>query len=147
MELKSVHPTSGKSKRVYTFDVTKAEAIFYQLVADKLIKFPQGHTLPELEELRGKEYYKYHNSWSHTTNNCIVFRNDIHDKIEQGEFKLETKENRKVLGVDVNPFTVELNTNMVSVNTRGLPRTTPWTKINLGHHQGQLTGLIMDNTH
>lgn len=93
VELKNIHLPSGKSNRVYTFDVSKAEAIFYQLVADKLIKFPQGHSLPKPEELKGKEYCKYYNSWSHTTNNYIVFRNDIHDKIERGEFKFEAKEN------------------------------------------------------
>ncbi|KAH7855667.1 hypothetical protein Vadar_027466 [Vaccinium darrowii] len=57
---------------------------------------------------------------------------DAQDKIERGEFKFEAKEGKKVLGVDKNPFPGGLNTNMVSVNMRGLPRTTPWAKISLG---------------
>ncbi|KAH7840241.1 hypothetical protein Vadar_014620 [Vaccinium darrowii] len=124
--------SSSKAPRAYSFDITKVEVIFDQLVADKMIKFPLGHKLPSPEELKGKKHYKYHNSWSHSTNNCMVLRNDIQDKIERGEFKFEAKEGNKILGVDKNPFLRGLNTNMVSVNMRGLPRTTPRAKISLG---------------
>ncbi|KAH7834933.1 hypothetical protein Vadar_021083 [Vaccinium darrowii] len=37
--------SSSKAPRAYSFDITKAEVIFDQLVADKMIKFPQGHKL------------------------------------------------------------------------------------------------------
>ncbi|KAH7851499.1 hypothetical protein Vadar_012534 [Vaccinium darrowii] len=134
IELKAYVQVSSSSKapRAYSFDITKAEAIFDQLVADKMIKFPTGHKLPFPKELKGKEHCKYHNSWSHSTNNCMVLRNDIHDKIERGEFKFEAKEGKKVLRVDKNLFLGGLSTNMVSVNMRGLPRTTPRAKISLG---------------
>ncbi|KAH7839915.1 hypothetical protein Vadar_010318 [Vaccinium darrowii] len=124
--------SSNKSPRAYSFDITKAETIFDQLVVDKMIKFPPGRKLPSPEELKGKEHCKYHNSWSHSTNNCMVLRNDIQDKIERVEFKFKAKEGKKVLGVDKNPFSGGLNTNMVFVNMRGFPRTTPRTKISLG---------------
>ncbi|XP_058211705.1 uncharacterized protein LOC131323881 [Rhododendron vialii] len=91
--------TFNKSTRTYTFNVGRAEAIFDQLLADKLLKLPFGHKIPTLEELKGKEYCKYHNSWNHTTNNCIVFRNDIQDKIERGEFKFPEKD-KQPMGVD-----------------------------------------------
>lgn len=116
--------------RAYTFDFSKVEAIFDQLLAAKLFKLPFGNKIPTLEELKGREYCKYHNSWNHTTNNCIVFRNDIQDKIERGEFKFPEKD-KQVMGLDGNPFPSGLSTNMVSVSTRGMPRTVPRQKISL----------------
>ena len=44
---------------------------------EKLITFPQDHQLPSKKELRGKVYYKYHNSWNHSTNACWSFSNII----------------------------------------------------------------------
>lgn len=96
-----------------------------------MVKLHPGHKFPSLEDLRGKEYCKYHNYWSHTTNNCIVFRNDSQDKIERGEFKFEPKD-KKPVGVDSNPFPSSLSTNMVSLNFRGVPKHTPRPKISLG---------------
>ena len=60
----------------YTFDVAKTEEF---LVKEKFITFPQDHRLPSKEEFRGKVYYKYHNSWNHSTNACWSFRNIIQD--------------------------------------------------------------------
>ncbi|KAH7839599.1 hypothetical protein Vadar_006130 [Vaccinium darrowii] len=62
----------------------------------------------------------------------MVLRNDIQDKIERGEFKFEVKEGKNILRVDKNPFPGGLNTNMVSVNMTGLPRTTLRAKVSLG---------------
>lgn len=122
---------TNKPPRVYTFDISKAEAIFDKLLADKLIKLPLGHKIPSPEEMKGKEYCKYHNLWNHTTNNCVILRNDIQDKIERGEFKFQEKE-KKAMGVDANPFPAGLSTNMVSANMRGMPKSAPRTKISLG---------------
>ena len=61
----------------YTFEVVKIEEIFDFLVKEKFITFPKDHQIPNKDELRGKTYYKYHNSWNHTTNACWGFRNVI----------------------------------------------------------------------
>ncbi|KAH7836348.1 hypothetical protein Vadar_000205 [Vaccinium darrowii] len=78
---------SPKTSSSYTFDIIKAEEIFYHLTTDKLLRFSTGHKIPPLVEIKGKEYCKYHNSWNRTTVNCISFRNDIQDRIDKANFK------------------------------------------------------------
>ena len=50
------------------------------IVKEKFITFPQDHQLPKKDELRGKVYYKYQNSYNHSINSCWIFRNVIQDK-------------------------------------------------------------------
>ncbi|KAM2763919.1 hypothetical protein PS2_015455 [Malus domestica] len=78
-EVKIRSATEGtlKPSKVYTFDITKADAIFDQLLSMRIIKLRPGHNIPKDEELKGKIYCKYHNSSKHTTNNCVVFRDNI----------------------------------------------------------------------
>ena len=121
----------SKPARTYTFDVTKAEIIFDQLNFDKMVNLPPGHKIPSKDELKGKEYCKYHNSWGHSTNKCLVFRNDIQDRLDKGEFKFEQPA-KKPMEVDANPFPQgSLHCHMVSLNLRGAPRDAPRPKINL----------------
>ena len=61
----------------YTFEVAKTKEIFNFLVKEKFITFPKDHWTPNKDELRGKAYCEYHNSWNHTTNACWGFRNVI----------------------------------------------------------------------
>jgi hypothetical protein len=56
----------------FTFDVAKCDEIFYELVKSGNIKVT--HTLPPLDELKRHAYCKWHNSFSHATNDCNVFR-------------------------------------------------------------------------
>ena len=56
----------------FTFDVSKCDKIFDALLQDKMIRI--SHTLPPFEELKRCAYCKYHNSSSHATNDCNVFR-------------------------------------------------------------------------
>ncbi|KAH7848851.1 hypothetical protein Vadar_009207 [Vaccinium darrowii] len=122
---------SPKTTRAYTFDITKAEEIFDQLMADKLLRFSVGHKIPSPVEIKGKEYCKYHNSWNHTTVNCIIFRNAIQDRIDKGDFKFP-KAAKKGMAVDEDPFPADFGANMVHVDMRGAPRTAPRQKISLG---------------
>ena len=46
-------------KKLQAFDMAKTEEF---LVKEKFITFPQDHQLLSKEEIRGKVYYKYHNS-------------------------------------------------------------------------------------
>ena len=71
----------------YTFEVAKTKEIFDFLVKEKFITFPNDHQIPNMDELRGKTYCKYHNSWNHTTNSCWDFRNVIQDMINKGILK------------------------------------------------------------
>jgi len=65
----------------YSFDITKTDEIFDRLLKDEQLKLEDGHVLSSAEEVMGKKYCKWHNSWSHTTNNCVVFRNHLQKEI------------------------------------------------------------------
>ncbi|KAK1685694.1 hypothetical protein QYE76_046542 [Lolium multiflorum] len=56
----------------FDFDVTKTEQIFDLLLTEKQIKVPEGHKIPTVQELNGKPYCKWHNTFSHTTNDWGV---------------------------------------------------------------------------
>jgi len=56
----------------FTFDISKCDKIFDALLQDKMIRI--SHTLPPFEELKRRAYCKYHNSFSHATNDCNVFK-------------------------------------------------------------------------
>ncbi|KAM1731800.1 hypothetical protein ACFX11_017639 [Malus domestica] len=101
-EAKSRSATEGtlKPSKVYTFDITKADAIFDQLLSARIIKLRPGYNIPKAEELKGKVYCKYHNSSKHTTNNCVVFRDNVQSWIDNGKLKFP----KKKMSVDTDPF-------------------------------------------
>ena len=86
----------------YTFEVAKTEEIFDFLVKEKFITFPKDHRIPNKDELRGKAYCKYHNSWNHNTNACWGFRNFIQDRINKGILKFLDK--KETMTIDEDPF-------------------------------------------
>jgi hypothetical protein len=73
--------SSGKEER-FDFDITKADKIFDLLLREKQIQLPAGHIIPSAEELGKRRYCKWHNSGSHSTNDCKVFRQQIQVAIE-----------------------------------------------------------------
>ena len=58
----------------FTFDVAKCDRIFDYLLQEKLMKLSGNHVIPSPDELRRRAYCKWHNSYSHATNDCNVFR-------------------------------------------------------------------------
>ncbi|KAM1382658.1 hypothetical protein ACFX2F_035100 [Malus domestica] len=84
---RSATEETTKTLKVYPFDITKADAIFDQLLLAKIIKLRPEHNIPKAEELKGKTYCKYYNSTKYTTNNCVVFRDDIQSWIDKGKLK------------------------------------------------------------
>jgi hypothetical protein len=56
--------------------------IFDELVKSGNIKVTR--TLPPLDKLKRRAYYKWHNSFSHATDDCIVFRRQIQSSINEG---------------------------------------------------------------
>ena len=68
--LKPAH--KGRQEEVkFTFDVSKCDRIFDELHKSGNIKLT--HTLPPLDELKRRAYCKFHNSYSHATNDLNVF--------------------------------------------------------------------------
>ena len=69
--LKPIHKNRNE-KMKFTFDFSKCDQIF-----DELLKFGYiriNYTMPSVDELKRWAYCKYHNSFSHATNDCNVFR-------------------------------------------------------------------------
>ncbi|CAL9020684.1 unnamed protein product [Prunus brigantina] len=76
-----------RESKAYTFDLTRAEAIFDLLLSEKKVKLSFGHKIPKPEELKGKTFCKYHSSWSHNTNNCVVLRDVIQKLIDENKLQ------------------------------------------------------------
>jgi hypothetical protein len=72
----------------FDFDVSKVKQIFDLLLKEKQLKFPEGFKIPTAQELQGKSYYKWHNSFTHGTNDCKELRRQIQSVIEQGRLIL-----------------------------------------------------------
>ncbi|XP_059635436.1 uncharacterized protein LOC132277614 [Cornus florida] len=71
--------------------------------------------MPTASEITRKEYCKFHNSWRHSTNNCVIFRNILHKAIEYGRLKFSEKS--EVIGVNGNPFPKVVATNVTSLDS------------------------------
>src|SRR6185369_274085 len=94
----------------FTFDVSKCDSIFDEL--NKLGYIKLSHAIPPLEELKRHAYCKWHNSFSHATNDCNVFRRQIQSVVDERRLVLSEMQ------VDKTPFsvhTLELN------NPKGSP--------------------------
>ena len=66
----------------------------------------------------GKAYYKYHNSWNHTTNACWGFRNVIQDRIKEGILKFPDK--KEIMAIDKDLFPLVASVNTTSCDLRAL---------------------------
>jgi hypothetical protein len=72
----SLKPTSKSQQDDirFTLDITKCDRIFDYLLQEKQIKLPSNHVIPSSEQLKKNVYCKWHNLYSHATNDCNVFR-------------------------------------------------------------------------
>jgi hypothetical protein len=68
--LKLIHK-SRQDDIKYMIHVAKCDKIFDELHKGGYIKI--SHTLPPREELKRRAYCKWHNSYSHATNDCNIF--------------------------------------------------------------------------
>jgi hypothetical protein len=82
----------------FTFDVSKCDKIFNKLLSIRKIKL--SHTIPSIEDFKKRAYCKWHNSYSHATNYCNIFRRQIQLAINEGQLCL------KQMQVDNDPFSV-----------------------------------------
>ena len=104
-------PFAKKEKEKFGFDVTKADPIFDLLLQEGHI-LSAKHTILSAAELRNHKYYKWHNTVSHSANECRVFCKEIQLAIEAGRIKFDAPE--KPMKIDGHPFP----TNMVEVVDR-----------------------------
>ena len=73
-DLKPIHKNHDEEMK-FTFNVAKCDRICDALLQGNIIRI--SHTSPPFEELKRRAYCKYHNSFSHATNDCNVFRRQI----------------------------------------------------------------------
>ncbi|CAL8085528.1 unnamed protein product [Prunus armeniaca] len=103
-----------RETKAYTFDLTRAGAIFDLLLTEKKVKLSFGHKISKPEELKGKTFCKYHSSWSHNTNNCVVLRDIIQKLIDEKKLQFPEK---AAMQVDSKPFPPPV-INMVNAQLR-----------------------------
>jgi hypothetical protein len=75
---------SQQDKIHFTFDVTKCHIIFYYLLQKKQIKLSSNHVIPSSKQVKKHAYCKWHNSSSHATNDCNIFRRWVQSAINVG---------------------------------------------------------------
>jgi hypothetical protein len=89
----------------FTFDVLKCDKLFDMLLQNNVIKLKGGHVIPTAEQLARKKYCKWHNSFSHTTNECNYFGRQIQSALNDGRLTFgETPQ----MELDVDPFPMDM---------------------------------------
>jgi hypothetical protein len=94
----SLQPVQNKwqDEVKFIFNVGKCDKIFDELLKNSNIKI--NHIVPSTDELKHRAYCKWHNSFSHATNDCNVFRRQIQLAINEGRLKFQEMQ------VDTEPF-------------------------------------------
>jgi hypothetical protein len=100
------NPWGRGVKESYDFDVTKSDKLFDFLLEKGHIKLPDNHVILPPDQLKNKRFCKFHNTTSHSTNECRIFRQHIQRAIQQGRLKFDTPQKMKV---DDNPFPGDQN--------------------------------------
>jgi hypothetical protein len=101
--------------KTYHFDVNRADELFDILLESKYINLPDPrHKIFSKEELRGREHCKWHSSFTHSTNNCLTFRNIIQEKFNNKILKFHDKP-KENMAVDTEPFPKMVDINMVTM--------------------------------
>ena len=97
----------------FTFNVAKCDKIFGELVKNRNIK--STHNIPPMDELKRRPYCEWHNSFSHATNDCNIFRQQIQSTINKGRLVFQEMQ------VDTQSFpinTIELTSKKVLVRPK-----------------------------
>jgi hypothetical protein len=64
-------PNRGRMEEMrYTFDVSKCDHLFDLLLRGGVIRLTEGHVISNTDILVKKTYCKWHDSYTHTTNEC-----------------------------------------------------------------------------
>jgi hypothetical protein len=91
----------------YTFDIAKCDKIFDYLLQEKQIKLPSNHVISSPEQLKKHTYCKWHDSYSHATNDCNVFHRQVQSAINEGRLKFAESPQ---MNIDKDLFSANMNT-------------------------------------
>jgi hypothetical protein len=68
-------PNRGRRDEMrYTFDVTKCDHLFDLLLRGGVIRLTERHVIPNADFLAKNTYCKWHDSYTHNTNQCNYFQ-------------------------------------------------------------------------
>jgi hypothetical protein len=101
----------------FTFDVSKCDRLFDVLVKGGVIRLVEGHVIPTADVFAKWRYCKWHNSYSHSTNECNYFYRQVQSAINDGRL---TFGDRNKMKLDGDPFlmnVVELEWKKILVQT------------------------------
>jgi hypothetical protein len=84
----------------FNFNVAKCDKIFDELLKSGNNKIT--HTIQPLNELKRRAYCKRHNSFSHATNDCIVFHRHVQSAINEGQLSFHEMQ------IDRKPFPINI---------------------------------------
>ena len=72
------NPWGKRARESYDFDVTKSDKLFDFFLKKGQIKLPTNHVILPPDQLKKKKFCKFHNTTSHSTNDCRIFRQHIY---------------------------------------------------------------------
>jgi hypothetical protein len=87
----------------YTFDMSKCDCLFDLLLQGGVIQLTEGHVIPSADILVKKTYCKWHDSYTHTTNECNYFWRQVQSAINDNRLTLGDGCKMKL---DTDPFPV-----------------------------------------
>jgi hypothetical protein len=103
-------PWGKETGGTYDFDVSKSDRLFDFLLKEGRIKLPPNHVPIPPEERKNKAYCKYHNTTTHSTSECRIFKQHIQRALQQGLLRFDTMNKAKI---DTNHFPAQ---NMVNAS-------------------------------
>ena len=83
-----LNPQGKEVEESYDFDVTKADKLFDFLREKGHIKQPTNHVILPPDQLKNKKSCNYHNTTSHTTNDCRFFDSIFRGLFNKGSLNL-----------------------------------------------------------
>jgi hypothetical protein len=99
-------PNEGwRDEMRYAFDVSKCDRLFDLLLRGGVIRLTRGHIIPNADILAKKIYCKWHDSYTHTTNECNYFWPQVQSAINDSRLTLGDGGKIKL---DMNPFPVSM---------------------------------------
>jgi hypothetical protein len=111
-------PNEGRRDEMrYTFDVSKCDHLFDLLLWGGVIRLTEGHIIPSADILVKKIYCKWHDSYTHTTNECNYFWSEVQSVINDGRLTLGD-EGKMKLNMNLFPISmVELKHKKILMRT------------------------------
>jgi hypothetical protein len=89
----------------YAFDVSKCDRLFDLLLWGGVIRPTEGYIIPSVDILAKKTYCKWHDSYTHITNECNYIRRQVPSVINNGRLTLGDGGKMKL---NTNPFPISM---------------------------------------